>query len=275
MDAKERGKIGFFDSGTAGLIVMQAVVAQLPQYQYVYFGDTAHVPYGPKAPSDVRNYAQRGVSYLFDQGCELVVVTCNTAAAQALRFIQQQFLPKYAPHRRVLGVIVPAAERAAMSTANNRIGVIATQGSVGAMAFPNEIQKLRPEATVYQQPAPELVPLIESGLHHTNEMRMVLRHYLQPLLDAGIDTLILGCTHYSLITDEIAQIVGPDIALIHEPPLVAERLQDYLFRHGDLAHQLVPGSSQRIIYSANAEVYSGLSRQFYGSPVVAEQVTLK
>ena len=198
MDAKERGKIGFFDSGTAGLIVMQAVVAQLPQYQYVYFGDTAHVPYGPKAPSDVRNYAQRGVSYLFDQGCELVVVTCNTAAAQALRFIQQQFLPKYAPHRRVLGVIVPAAERAAMSTANNRIGVIATRAGRR-----DGIPQRNPEATArgywsYQQPAPELVPLIESGLHHTNEMR----NGASPLssnrcLDAGIDTLILGCTRCS------------------------------------------------------------------------------
>ncbi len=271
----ERGKIGFFDSGIAGLVIMQAVVARLPQYQYVYFGDTAHAQYGPKQPSDIRMYTQQGVSYLFDQGCELVVVTCNTAAAQALRFIQQQFLPKYAPHRHILGVIVPVAERATMTTTNNRIGVIATQGSVDAMAFSNEIQKLRPEATVYQQPAPELVSLIESGLHHTNEMRMVLRHYLRPLLDVGIDTLVLGCTHYTLIKDEIVGIVGPDITVIHEPPLVAERLQDYLFRHADLAHQLVPGSSQRIIYSANAEVYSGLSRQFYGSPVVAEQVTLK
>lgn len=275
MVPSERGKIGFFDSGTAGLTVMQAVVAGLPQYQYVYFGDTAHAPYGPKAPSDVRTFTQQGVSYLFDQGCELVVVTCNTAAAQALRFIQQQFLPKYAPHRHVLGVITPAAERAAMVTTNNRIGVIATRGSVDAMAFSNEIQKIRPEATVYQQAAPELVSMIESGLHHTDEMRMILRHYLQPLLNVGIDTLILGCTHYTLAQDEIARIVGPGVTLVHEPPLVAERLQDYLFRHGDLAHQLLPGSSQRILYSANADVYSGLSRQFYGSPVVAEQVTLK
>ncbi len=142
-------------------------------------------------------------------------------------------------------------------------------------ALPGLLLCRRLEATVYQQPAPELVSLIESGLHHTNEMRMVLRHYLRPLLDVGIDTLVLGCTHYTLIKDEIVGIVGPDITVIHEPPLVAERLQDYLFRHADLAHQLVPGSSQRIIYSANAEVYSGLSRQFYGSPVVAEQVTLK
>jgi glutamate racemase len=267
---KPGGKIGFFDSGLGGLTVMRAVVAQLPQYNYVYLGDTAHKPYGNKPASDVRGYVQQGVSFLFDQGCELVIVACNTATAQSLRFIQQQFLPKFAPNRHVLGVIVPAAEAAVMATRTNRIGVIATQGAVEAGSFADEIQKLRPEATVYQQAAPELVTMIESGLHHGKEMTMVLRHYLQSLLAANIDTLVLGCAHYERIAPQVAEIVGPSITLINQGPIVAERTQDYLFRHADLSHKLVQGGERRFYFTGNAEVFSGMSKEFYGQAITAE-----
>jgi glutamate racemase len=272
---KPGGSIGFFDSGLGGLGIMREVMQRLPQYNYVYLGDTAHKPYGPKPSSEVRGYAQSGVSFLFDQGCDLVVVACNTATAQALRFIQQQFLPKYAPHRRVLGVIVPAAEAAVMATKNNLIGVLATQGTVEAGSFAEELHKLRPEATVYQQAAPELVSFIESGLHHGQEMRMMLRHYLQSMTQTGADTLVLGCTHYELIADSIADILGPGVTLIHQAPVVAERLQDYLFRHADLSHKLVSGGARRFCFTSNAPVFSGLSQEFFGSPITAEEVTLK
>jgi glutamate racemase len=272
---KPSGKIGFFDSGLGGLGILKAVEAALPQYDYVYVGDTLHKPYGPKPGAEIRGYTQAAMSFLFDQGCEIVILSCNTAAAQALSFVQRQFLPTYAPHRTVLGIIVPAAEAAVMATKNNRIGVLATQGAVETRAFAEEIQKLRPEATVYQQAAPELVSLIESGLHHGQEMKMMLRHYLQSLTAAGIDTLILGCTHYELISDQIAEIMGPGITLIHEGPIVAERLQDYLFRHSELSHRLVQGGERRICFTSNASVFSGLSQSFYGSPVTAEEVTLK
>ncbi len=271
---KPGGKIGFFDSGLGGLTVMRAVVAQLPQYNYIYLGDTAHKPYGSKPASDVRGYVQQGMSFLFDQGCELVIVACNTATAQSLRFIQQQFLPKFAPNRRVLGVIVPAAEAAVMATRTNRIGVIATQGTVEAGSFADEIQKLRPEATVYQQAAPELVTMIESGLHHGKEMSMVLRHYLQSLLAANIDTLVLGCAHYERIATQVAEIVGPGITLINQGPIVAERTQDYLFRHADLSHKLVQGGERRFYFTSNAEVFAGMSREFYGQPITAEEAKI-
>lgn len=271
---KPGGKIGFFDSGIGGFTIMRAVSQQLPQYNYVYLGDTAHKPYGTKAAADVRGYVQQGVSFLFDQGCELVVVVCNTAAAQSLRFIQQQFLPAFAPHRHVLGVIVPAAEAAVMATRNNRIGVIATQGAVEAHSFAEEVQKLRPEAAVYQQEAPELVTMIESGLHHSQEMTMMLRHYLRPLVAAGVDTLILGCNHYERIAPQIAQVVGGGVTLINQGAVVAERLQDYLFRHADLSHKLVQGGERRIFFTSNADVFAGLSQEFYGGPVTAEEVKL-
>lgn len=272
---KPGGKIGLFDSGLGGLGIAKSVIAQLPQYDYVYLGDTLHKPYGPKPAAEVRGYTQTAMGFLFDQGCEIVIIVCNTAAAQALGFIQRQFLPQYAPHRTVLGVIVPAAEAAVMATKNNRIGVIATQGSVDARSFGEEIQKLRPQATVYQQAAPELVSLIESGLQHGQEMQMMLRHYVQPLVGAGIDTLILGCTHYELVADQIAGILGPNVTIIHQGQTVADRLQDYLFRHAELSHKLVVGQERRFCYTSNADVFAALSRQFYGSPITAEEVTIK
>ena len=272
---KPGGKIGFFDSGLGGLNIFKTVTAQLPNYNYLYLGDTLHQPYGPKPAAEVRGFVQAGVSFLFDQGCEVVAISCNTATAQALSFIQSQFLPTYAPNRAVLGVIAPAAGAAVLATKNNRIGVIATQGTVDTHAFAEEIQQLRPEAAVYQQAAPELVSLIESGLHHGQEMQMMLQHYLQSLSTSGIDTLILGCVHYELIADQIASIMGPGVTLIHEGPVVADYLQDYLFRHPDASHKLVAGNERRICFTSNAEVFSGLSRDFYGSPVTAEQVTLK
>src|SRR6266496_212760 len=148
---QQQGKIGFFDSGVGGLAIARAVMSALPQYDYVYLGDTAHQPFGPKPAADVRGYTQGGVAYLFGQGCELVIITCNTAVSQALRFIQQQFLPEHSPERRVLGVIVPTAEAAVAATKTNAIGVLATQGTVEARSFAEEIQKLRPTAIVYQQ----------------------------------------------------------------------------------------------------------------------------
>lgn len=272
---KPGGRIGFFDSGLGGLTIVRDVVAQLPKYNYLYLGDTAHKPYGSKPAADVRGYVQQGISYLFDQGCELVVVACDTAAAQALSFIQRQFLPAFAPGRHVLGIIVPTVEAAVIATQNNRIGVVATQATVQTGVFAEEIQKLRPAATVYQQAAPELVPMIEAGLHRTPEMSMVLRHYLQSLLGAGIDTLILGCTHYDRIAPQIIEIVGPQVKVINQGKIVADRLQDYLYRHADLSHKLVQGSERRFCFTSNASVFAGIGREFYGAPISAEDVSLQ
>jgi glutamate racemase len=268
------GKIGFYDSGLGGLGIMRYVVEQLPGYNYIYLGDTAHKPFGPKPAAEVRGYVQAGMSFLFDQGCELVIVAGDTAAAQALRFIQQQFLPIYAPNRHALGIIVPSAEAAVMATQNNRIGVLATRGTVDAQSFAEEIQKIRPQAAVYQQAAPELVSLIESGLHNSPEMKMMLRHYLQPLKGVGIDTLMLGCTHYELIAPQISELMGEGVKIIHQGPVAAERLQDYLYRHSDLSHKLLQGSERQFFFTSSAQTFAGLSREFYGSPITAKQVKI-
>lgn len=272
---KPGGKIGFFDSGIGGLTVARVVQDQLPQYNYIYLGDTLHEPFGPKPAAEIRGYAQSALSFLFDQGCEIVIVSCTTAAAQALSFIQRQFLPTYAPNRIVLGVVEPAAEAAVMRTKNNRIGVLATQGTVDSRSFAEEIQKLRPEAAVFEQAAPELAALIESGLHHGQGMKMMLRHYLQALSASGIDTLILGCTHYELIADQITDSIGGQVALVHEAQTMADYLGDYLSRHPDVSRKLMTGSDRRFCYTSNAEAFAGLSREFYGSAINAEEVVLR
>jgi glutamate racemase len=192
-----------------------------------------------------------------------------------LDFIQRQYLPKYAPHRKVLGVILPAAEAAVMATRTNAIGVLATLGTVETQTFSEEIHRLRPEATIYEQAAPELVSLIESGLHRSPEMKMMLRHYLQSLVKTNIDTLILGCNHYELIAEPIAEILGPNVTIIHEGPVVAERLQDYLFRHSDLSHALNQGGTKRILFTSHAEAFALMSKELFGAPVQAEDVVLK
>lgn len=271
---KPSGRIGLFDSGVGGLTIFRDIIARLPQYDYVYVGDTLHKPYGSKPASEIRGYIQNAMPYFFDQGCEIIIITCNTATAQALRFIQQQYLPKYAPHRYALGVIVPAAEAAVMTTKTNAIGVLATQGTIDTQVFATEIQKLRPQTTVYEQAAPELVSLIEAGLHRSEEMKMMLRHYLQSLKQTNVDTLILGCTHYELIPDLISEVLGPKVTLIHQGPVVAERLQDYLFRHPELSHKLVQGGERRIVFTSHAQAFSLMSKEFFGAPVNAEDVTL-
>lgn len=273
---KPTGKIGLYDSGLGRLNILRHIADRLPQFSYIYLGDTAHKSSMPKEPADVRSNTQQAVSYLFDQGCELVVIASNVSSSLALRFIQQHFLPKFTTERKVLGVIVPAVEAAVAATKSNRIGVIGAQSTVESGAFALEIQKLRPEVTVYQQAAPELVPMIESGIHNTPEAHVVLRHYLAQLVAANVDTLVLGCTQYALIYDQVVEVMGPAVAVVQEGPVVAESLQAYLSRHSDLMQRLRQGERERrIIFTANADVFAGLAQQFYGSVLQAEQVELQ
>ncbi|MGH7196596.1 MAG: glutamate racemase [Candidatus Saccharimonadales bacterium] len=267
------GKIGFFDSGFGGLAIMRDVVKKLPQYNYIYLGDTARGPYGPLNRLDVRRYAEQAVEFLFEQGCELIILACNTATCQALRFIQQERLPQIDPAKRVLGVIVPAAEVAVELTKNQRVGVMATDGTVESGSFVEELQKLRSDITVVQQACPGLVPLIEAGEHHSPMLRAALYEYINPLKSAGIDTLILGCTHYGLIADDIAEAAGNDIQILSEGPIVAEKLADYLGRHPEIEARLAK-TSGRTFFSTRIDDFNRHASEFYGSSVRASYIEL-
>jgi len=187
--------IGVFDSGFGGLVVLREFMAVLPQYDYMYLGDNARIPYGTRSDRVVIRFTEQAVDYLFRQGCQLVILACHTASAKALRTIQQVYLPEHYPDRRVLGVLIPTVEEALAGSPRKCIGVIGTEGTVSSRSFELELHKLDPEIQVFQQACPLLVPLIEEGEQEWEGTAMILGRYLTSLKQAGVDTLILGCTH--------------------------------------------------------------------------------
>ena len=235
-------RIGIFDSGLGGLLITDSLTQHLPQYDYLYLGDTARVPYGNRSQETIFRFTLQAVEYLFRQNCQLIILACNTASAEALRRIQQEYLPAHYPERRVLGVLIPAAEEATARSRSGRIGVLATQGTVHSNAYPREIVKRNPAAQVFQQAAPLLVPLIE----HNGQRwaKPIVESYLQPLLEQSIDTLILGCTHYPALKDTITEAAGTEIAIISQDEFIPTKLAAYLQRHPEIDNQLSQGNSR-------------------------------
>ncbi len=264
-------KIGIFDSGLGGLIVMSGIVEALPQYDYVYLGDTARVPYGNRSQQTVYEFTKQAIEALFAKDCALVIVACNTASAEALRRFQEQELQNY-PNRKVLGVLVPAAEAAVAATKTNRIGVLATAGTVHSGAFAREIKKMRPNAEVFQHAAPLLVPLIENN--GVEWAPPILASYLEPLLRQNIDTLILGCTHYPALRKEIEAIVGPDVAIIAQNECVPPKLQDYVSRHPEVARQLSRHASQVFYVTDHTPSYQSLGATLFKKPLMFDTIEL-
>src|SRR3990167_4735526 len=207
--------IGLFDSGFGGLHVLRGITARLPKYDYIYLGDSARAPYGPRSSEEVYTYTKQGVEFLFDRGAEFVVLACNTASSEALRKIQQEYL-REASSKKVLGVLIPFAEAAAARTRSRRVGVMATEGTVRSGSFPREITKVDGAIQVFQQACPLLVPLVEAGEHDSARMDELIREYAAPLLEKDIDTLVLGCTHYGILEEKIRAAVGSGMQIISE-----------------------------------------------------------
>ena len=232
--------IGVFDSGFGGLVVLREFLRLLPEYDYLYLGDNARIPYGTRCDRVVIRFTEQAVDYLFRQGCRLIVLACHTASARALRRIQQVFLPERYPGHRVLGVLIPTVEEAMARTRLKRIGVIATEGTVTSQSFELELKKLDPEVEVIQQACPLLVPIIESGEQDWEGTTLILRRYLAPF-QGRVDTLILGCTHYSILKEPIRAILGNGHDLICSGQVTAAKLVDYLRRHPETEAQSEPG----------------------------------
>lgn len=265
-------KIGIFDSGFGGLSILRAIVHKLPQYDYLYLGDTARAPYGSRSQEVIYQFTEQAVDFLLSQGCWLITLACNTASAEALRKIQQEYLPIKYPGRRVLGVLIPAVEDAIKKTKNNRIGVVGTLATVGSKAFAKEIYKLNPQVQVFQQACPLLAPIVEEGEQDSEIAILALRKYLAPLLREGIDTLILGCTHYGFLEKQIQQIVGSEMAIISESQIVADKLADYLSRHPEIEGSLSQGATQRFLTTDITDKFQRLGPAFFGSPLCVEKV---
>jgi glutamate racemase len=205
--------IGVFDSGVGGLTVVSALRRRLPRESILYLGDTARLPYGSKSPETVTRYTRRNIEFLAERGVKAVVVACNTASALAL--------PHLDPHVPTWGVIEPGARKAA-EVSRGRVGVIATEGTIRSDAYARAIRRLRPDLEILSQACPLLVPLVEEGWHDDPVTEEVAQRYLAPLLAAGIDTLVLGCTHYPLLKPVLQRVAGPDVTLVDSAESVAE-----------------------------------------------------
>lgn len=279
--------IGIFDSGYGGLTILNHIRQHLPQYDYLYLGDNARAPYGTRSFDVIYEYTLQAVKYLHQQGCNLIILACNTASAKALRTIQQRNINP--DELRVLGVIRPTVEVVPQRTRTKHIGVLATPGTVASESYIIELLKQDPTLTVTQQACPMWVPLIESGEHLHSGADYFVEKYLTELLtrDPLIDTIILGCTHYPLLQPKIeaflssishsqSPIANRHISVIAQGAIVANCLQDYLLRHPDIAEHAQKGEKQAVTYltTESATKFSESASIFLSEPITAHHIEL-
>lgn len=278
--SSDSGPIGVFDSGYGGLTVLSSLVRQLPQHDFIYLGDNARAPYGPRSFETVYAYTREAVRWFFDQGCPLVILACNTASAKALRNIQQHDLPVWAPDRRVLGVIRPTVEVIGSFTKTGHVGILATDGTVRSESYLLEISKFYPDVKVWQQACPLWVPLIETGEYLDPASDPFIRKYLDALLRQSpqIDTILLACTHYPLLSDRIRQCLPAHIQVIEQGDIVASSLHDYLRRHSSMKTRISRASgalgSRRFFTTDRADVFDREAGRFFGEPVLSAHIRL-
>jgi glutamate racemase len=261
-------KIGVFDSGLGGLLITHSLISALPEYDYIYLGDTARVPYGDRSSEEVYDFTRQAVEYLFANDCELIIIACNTASSEALRRIQRDYLPVHYPDRRVLGVLVPAAESAVEASKSGHIGVLATIGTVKSGAFEREVLARNSNAKVTAVPAPKLVPLVEDDA--LDQAGPLLDEYLLPFKD--IDTLILGCTHYPFLKDQIRSKLSSRVRVISQDEVLPEKLASYLSRHPEIESQLSRGHGQTFQVTETTEAGASLAARLFGQPVELQLV---
>jgi len=267
-------KIGIFDSGLGGLIILKEIIKKLPQYDYIYLGDNARTPYGNRSREVIYDFTKQAVDFLFKQDCQLIIIACNTATAEALFKIQNEWLPRVMGNEyRVLGVIRPVVEKAIM-VGKKKIGVIGTKGTVNSHVYIEEIQKQKPQLEVLQQACPLLVPLVEEGWQKTDVTKRVLRAYLKPLKLAKVDTLILGCTHYPILFKEIQGIMGPRTKVLHSGEIVADSLANYLTRHPEIDSQLDKNSLNKFFVTDLSAHYQKLGEEWFNKGIKFEKVEL-
>lgn len=271
------GPIGVFDSGYGGLTILSALREQLPHYDYIYLGDNARSPYGTRSFDVIKDFTLQAVRYLFDRGCPLVILACNTASAKALREIQQRYLPTSGdPTRRVLGVIRPTVEVLDEMTQTGHVGVLATPGTVSAHSYQAEVEKLSPHLKICEHACPMWVPLVEYGESASAGADYFVRQEVEAVLgqDQEIDTLVLACTHYPLLRPKIEACLPPHVRLVAQGELVATSLEDYLERHPEMDARLTLGGSVTYLTTECADKFEGLASIFISSEVRAQRVKI-
>jgi len=270
--------IGIFDSGYGGLTVFRSIFQQLPQYDYIYLGDTARAPYGNRTFQTIHQYTWECVQWLFKQGCPLVILACNTASAKALRTIQQKDLLSEDPAKRVLGVIRPTAEVIGNYTKSGEIGVLGTKGTVQSGSYLIEIGHFFPDVKVYQQACPLWVPLIENGEYDQPGADYFVKKYLDQVLaqSPDIDTLLLACTHYPLLQKKITEFLPAGIQVVPQGDIVAASLVDYLSRHPEMDNILSKNGAQKFFTTSDdTEDFDHYAEIFFSGQVRSGYAELK
>lgn len=273
---KNPGPIGIFDSGYGGLTILEKIREQMPGYDYIYLGDNARTPYGTRSFDVVYKYTLECVTRLFEMGCHLVVLACNTASAKALRSIQQRDLPALDPSRRVLGVIRPTVEAVGAITQTGHIGLLATVGTVQSNSYPLEIAKLHKDIVVSQEPCPMWVPLIENNEHLSEGADYFVSKNVAHLMDmdSEIDTVMLGCTHYPLLEAKIKALLPEMVQVVSQGEIVANSLLDYMQRHPEINEKCTRGGSIRYYSTESVEKFISSASIFLKENIVAERIDL-
>lgn len=270
------GPIGVFDSGYGGLTILREIRKLLPQYDYMYLGDNARAPYGTRSFDVVYEFTRQAVMSLFERGCHLVVLACNTASAKALRSIQQKDLPGLDPDRRVLGVVIPTVEALGGITRNGNIGVLGTPGTISSGTYDIEIAKFFPQFRTVSVECPMWVPLVENKEFDSPGADFFVEKYVEQLFEQepDIDTVILGCTHYPLLIEKIRKQVGDRAQIVTQGELVASSLADYLRRHPEMDAKCTKNGSCTYLTTENPVKFTELAEIFLNAPIAANHVTL-
>ena len=270
------GPIGIFDSGYGGLTILHGIRQLLPEYDYLYLGDNARTPYGPRSFDVVYEFTRQAVQRLFEMGCPLVILGCNTASAKALRSIQQIDLPQWDPDRRVLGVIRPTAEVIGSLTETRHVGVLATEGTIKSESYNLEIQKLFPDIKVSGVACPFWVPLVEYNEADSPGADYFVKKRIDEIMrkDPAIDTLILGCTHYPLLMPKILKYLPTGVRVVPQGEYVAESLQRYLENHPQIEQRCSRSAHTRYLTTENPEKFKEQAQLFLHEDVEVENITL-
>ncbi len=263
--------IGVFDSGYGGLTVLRQIVKSMPTYDYIYLGDNARAPYGTRSFDTVYEYTLQSVKWLFQKGCPLIILACNTASAKALRTIQQKFLPTIGNGQRVLGVIRPTAEIIGNYTKTNQVGILGTRGTVESMSYPIEVKKIFPKLKVFQHACPLWVSLVENNEHSSPGADYFIKKDVEALLadSPEIDTILLACTHYPLLEEKIRRYISDNVKLVSQGEIIASSLENYLFRHPEIEKKCSKNGQLQFYTTDSTLDFDKHSTIFFGKPVVS------
>lgn len=271
------GPIGVFDSGYGGLTILSKIREALPEYDYIYLGDNARTPYGTRSFEIVYEFTLQAVNKLFEMGCHLVILACNTASAKALRTIQMNDLPNIDPDRRVLGVIRPTAECIGSMTQTRHVGILATAGTIKSESYPLEVHKLFEDIKVSGEACPMWVPLVENNEANSEGADFFIRKYIDNLLakDRQIDTLVLGCTHYPILLPKIQKFIPQGVKVVAQGEYVATSLKDYLHRHPEMDMKCTREGKCRFYTTEAEDKFIESASMFLNENIIVQRITLE